>query len=113
MGKSTLQLTPEQAAQWRAEAAREMAAAAKRPSQRKPTPTAAPAGRSAEQAARDLYRYVTILETRPRRWGDRKNRNPTIKAAQEDMGLVADGIYGPGTRQRGKELLGKTFPARR
>jgi len=27
--------------------------------------------------------------------------------------LVADGIYGPATRARGLELIGKTFPARR
>ncbi len=65
-------------------------------------------------AAAELYRYVTVTETRPRRWGNRRRPNEEIKLLQQRMGgLSADGIYGPKTRARGLELTGKKFPPRK
>lgn len=65
-------------------------------------------------AAAELFNYVTKTETNPRKWGTRAAPNRAIKLLQGQMGeIVADGIYGPATRGRGKQLLGKTFPARR
>ncbi len=72
------------------------------------------ATRTPVQAASDLYNYVTKINTAASTWGTKTRPNDTIKRAQADMGqLVADGIYGPGTRARGKALLGKAFPERK
>jgi outer membrane biosynthesis protein TonB len=71
--------------------------------------------RSARAAAQALYDYATglIRSGRAALLGDSGNPNATVKAAQQDMGRVAaDGIYGTKTRARGKELLGREFPAR-
>lgn len=72
-------------------------------------------GRSAIRAAGDLWLYVDGLGTRGRAkaLGYRGRPNQIVLTAQEDMGGIAtDGIYGPGTRARGKELTGKTFKPR-
>lgn len=83
---------------------------------RRPTARARPAARVDDRkvAAAELYKYVTQTNTKPRTWGDKRNRNAVILELQKRMGrLTADGIYGPNTRARGKALIGKTFPARR
>lgn len=65
-------------------------------------------------AAEALYKYVTRKETNPRRWGTKNAPNLFIGAMQNIMGeLEPDGIYGPRTRRRGKQLIGRTFPVRR
>lgn len=72
-------------------------------------------GRTATRAANDLYLYVRGIGTsgRARALGYKGHPNQTVKDAQADMGgLDDDGIYGPATRARGKELTGQTFPAR-
>ena len=66
---------------------------------------------SPREAATALY---ALVKTPPVHWGTKANPNQLILAAQRDMGgLVPDGIYGPATRKRGKELLGMTFPPRK
>jgi hypothetical protein len=82
-----------------------------------PAPKAAaqPAKRTATQAANELYTYVTATVRAGN--GDTLGKphapNKTVLEAQRDMrGLVTDGIYGPKTRARGKELTGREFPAR-
>jgi len=67
------------------------------------------------QAAKELYSYVSqmIGAGRARELGDKRDRNGKVKRLQKFMGrLVEDGIYGNKTRARGKELLGRDFPAR-
>lgn len=76
-----------------------------------------PSQRTATQAARDLYNYVVplIKAGRGAELGSKDKPNNTVAAAQRDMrGIVSDGIYGPKTQARGKELLGsaQTFPSR-
>lgn len=67
-----------------------------------------------ERGAKALYNYVTVQETRPRRWGNKRKANEKVRTAQKVMRkLTKDGIYGPKTRTRGRKLIGKTFPARR
>jgi len=76
-----------------------------------PTPAAK---RTAQQAAADLLEYVTPI-LRAKRGSDlgvKGAPNSLVKAAQIDMGVKPDGIYGPETRTKGKALLGVTFPAR-
>lgn len=73
--------------------------------------------RSAVQAAEVLLthaRNAPPLNEGRREWfGWKGHGNEVVEAAQEDMGgLVADGIYGRNTRNRGRELTGKLFPAR-
>jgi hypothetical protein len=87
--------------------------AAKAKAVAKSRPKSAPAVVSAKVAAAELYDYVTRVERDPRKWGDRRGGNPRIAESQGLMGLTPDGIYGPRTRARGKELLGKSFPPRR
>lgn len=80
------------------------------------TPAAVPssAKRSDKAAAQELLAYVTpILKAkRGAELGTKGTPNSFVKAAQVDMGVSPDGIYGPETRTRGKQLLGVTFPAR-
>lgn len=73
-----------------------------------------PAARSAQQAARELYTYVSkaIANKQSGLLGTKTRPNPFVANAQRDMGVKPDGIYGPATRARGKALLQKTFPAR-
>ncbi len=86
----------------------------------KPTPApapkpATPKKRSARQAATDLYEYAAaaINAGKAASLGDKTHSNPFVKKAQSDMGkLDDDGVYADKTRARGKELLGKPFPAR-
>jgi hypothetical protein len=66
-------------------------------------------------AAERLYAYVLreIREGRSANLGSKGNPNPEVLAGQKGMTKVtADGIYGPKTRERGKELTGKPWPAR-
>jgi hypothetical protein len=79
------------------------------------TATAQSMGRAPRVAAQDLYTYVTELVRADRgaELGSAAKPNATVRDAQRDMKLVtADGIYGTKTRARGKELLGREFPAR-
>jgi peptidoglycan hydrolase-like protein with peptidoglycan-binding domain len=76
---------------------------------------AQPMARAPRVAAQDLYNYVTELVRADRgaELGSASKPNATVRDAQRDMKLVtADGIYGTKTRARGKELLGREFPAR-
>lgn len=84
-------------------------------------PAPAAAKRTSRQAAQELYDYVTPLIRRGQSHvlTDESNRNEIVHKAQQDMGgkqLLAalakgqGGIYGPLTRARGKELLGREFP---
>lgn len=70
--------------------------------------------RSPEKAALDLLEYATaaINAGRARTLGSKGAPNQVVQDAQRDMGITADGIYGPATRAKGKQLTGKTFPAR-
>jgi hypothetical protein len=89
-----------------------------RPSTPKPSapkPSPAPSQRAPKAAAQSLYDYVSaaIKAGRGATLGTKSSPNAVVRDAQQDMGeLVADGIYGPATRTRGKALLGRTFPAR-
>jgi len=81
----------------------------------KPKPDDKPAGRTPTQAATFLYSYATeaIRAGKGSSLGTKGHANETVKLAQRDMRKIeADGIYGPKTRARGKELLGKPFPER-
>ena len=77
-----------------------------------------PSKRSPKDAAQALYDYVVaaINAGRARSLGSKGAPNAIVADAERDMGVVPDngvyGIYGPKVRARGKELLGKTFPAR-
>ena len=79
-----------------------------------PAPTAASAKRAPLKAAQELLAYVKPILSAKRgsELGTKGAPNSFVKAAQLDMGLEPDGIYGPDTRARGKQLLGVTFPAR-
>lgn len=71
--------------------------------------------RSAREAARALLNYVTplIRGGRQAELGTHDAPNDTVANAQRDMrGIPSDGIYGPRTAARGKELLGVAFPSR-
>jgi hypothetical protein len=63
-------------------------------------------------AAAWVYDQAT---TNPRwNFGTKARPNAELAKAQADMGgIAADGIYGPATKARGKQLIGRTFPARR
>ena len=79
-----------------------------------PAPTA-PTAQTPEQAAIALYDYVSALKKAglTKQLGSKGAPNATVQAAQTAMGgLTPDGIYGPATRTRGKQLTGKTFPPR-
>jgi hypothetical protein len=84
-------------------------------------PEPLPVKRTAKQAASDLYDYVTarVRAGHGGELGTKSSRNEIVHKAQADMGgakLSAalargeGGIYGPLTRTRGKELLGREFP---
>lgn len=80
-----------------------------------PQPTAASAKRAPQKAAQDLLAYVKpiLAAKKGSELGTKGAPNPFVKSAQIDMGgVAADGIYGPDTRARGKQLLNVTFPAR-
>jgi len=80
-----------------------------------PPKTAAPTQRTPVQAAEQLYKYVTAMKAagKSTSLGYKNQPNITVQTAQRDMGgLVADGIYGPATRSRGRDLIKKQFPAR-
>jgi hypothetical protein len=92
-------------------------AAAAKPKAKAPasSPQPAAATRSPQDAAQALFDYVTaaIAAGRARTLGNKSEPNAIVRDAQADMGeLVADGIYGPASRARGKALLGRNFPAR-
>jgi hypothetical protein len=85
-----------------------------------PQPAAA-AAKSAEetrtpkQAAQQLYTYVVplIKAGNLAELGAKGKPNHFIANAQRDMRLIeSDGIYGPKTAARGKELIGREFPSR-
>jgi hypothetical protein len=61
-----------------------------------------------------LFEYATAAKkaNRMSSLGTKGKPNEVVRDAQADMGTTPDGIYGPGDRARGKELLSKTFPAR-
>lgn len=74
------------------------------------------APRSPKEAAQALFDYASrVLKAgKGASLGTANAPSSTVRAAQSDMAMhVADGIYGPDTRARGKELLGKTFPVRK
>lgn len=73
-----------------------------------------PVARTPKKAAQDLLEYVSpILKARRgSELGTKGAPNAFVRAAQTDMGVKPDGIYGPDTRTKGKQLLGVTFPAR-
>lgn len=74
-------------------------------------PTVSPRG-----YAQRLYDYARgmISADRATELGTKGKPNATVRAYQGGMGkLKRDGIYGPKTRARGKELLGKSFPVRK
>jgi hypothetical protein len=79
----------------------------------KPAPVLA---RTPQQAARELYDYATAAiaaHKAPALLGVKGFPSPVVAQAQRDMGaLVADGIYGPAVRARGRELTSLSFPAR-
>ena len=85
------------------------------PPKPKAKPRAPATKRSPQAAAEALLEYVTaaIAAGRAATLGNKSSPNAIVRDAQADMGeLVADGIYGPASRARGKALLGKPFPAR-
>ena len=66
--------------------------------------------------AEQLYVYASrmIRAGKASKLGSKANPNPEVKRMQGGMRrLRKDGIYGPATRKRGKELIGKSFPIRR
>lgn len=74
-----------------------------------------PKARGAQDAARDLYAYVVPLvrDNKQLELGTKAAPSDYIAACQRDMRLItSDGIYGPATVKRGKELLGREFPTR-
>jgi hypothetical protein len=80
-----------------------------------PEPEPAPLARAPKRAALDLLSYARSIgkSGRAAAFGYKNNPNETVEDAQRDMGgLVADGIYGPNTRRRGRTLTGQSFPAR-
>lgn len=79
-----------------------------------PKPVAAPS-RGDKQAAQDLLAYArrVLASNQGSQLGTAREPSAIVRSAQADMGeLVADGVYGPTTRARGKALTGTTFPAR-
>jgi hypothetical protein len=67
--------------------------------------------RSPVQAAKELLTYVKKAGVK---LGSKGSPNKFVALAQADMGMLKpDGIYGPQTRQRGIDLLGVQFPARK
>lgn len=76
-----------------------------------PPPDVPVSEHSPKEAAEALLMYVTGAGVD---WGSKPKPNPIIRDAQKAMQkLTADGIYGPKTRDRGKQLTGKTFPPRK
>lgn len=74
-----------------------------------------PTERSPKAAAQDLYTYAQqlIRQGRGAELGSKDKPNNTVAAAQRDMRKIAsDGIYGPKTQARGKELIAMEFPSR-
>jgi hypothetical protein len=71
--------------------------------------------RGPKDAARELLSYISplIRSGNLDALGSKEAPNTIIQAMQTDMRKVnADGVYGPKTQARGKELLGVEFPAR-
>jgi hypothetical protein len=71
--------------------------------------------RTAKEAAKALLAYVSprIRAGQLSELGTKDAPNDFIANAQRDMRLIAsDGVYGPKTQARGKELLGLEFPSR-
>jgi peptidoglycan hydrolase-like protein with peptidoglycan-binding domain len=78
-------------------------------------PDSTAASRSPRQAATDLYTYVTqaMRQGLDAPLGSKSKPDDYLAACQRDMRLIAsDGIYGPKTAARGKELIGREFPPR-
>jgi hypothetical protein len=78
-------------------------------------PNTSTAARSPRQAATDLYTYVTqaLRQGLDGPLGSKAKPDDYVASAQRDMRLISsDGIYGPKTAARGKELLGREFPPR-
>lgn len=81
-----------------------------------PPPKPASTGLSPREAAQRLYDYAggLLRADRGDQLGTRGKPNETVRHYQGLMGKIkVDGQYGPKTRARGKELLGKTFPVRK
>lgn len=68
------------------------------------------AKRTPKQAALALLAYVKGPKPD---FGVKGRPSAVVRAAQIDMGVTPDGIYGPTTRNAGRELTGKAFPPRR
>lgn len=93
------------------------AKAASKPSHTGKTPQTSkqPQPLKTREAAERLYVYVVerIRTGRAATLGDKSGPNVQVREYQAAMGKIkADGVYGPTTRKRGKELLGREFPAR-
>jgi hypothetical protein len=105
--------TPAQPAQAQPQApARTMPAAAAAPPHSK---SAAAPTRAPSDAARELYALVVplIRDGNLDALGTNDQPSQQIAILQRDMrGLKSDGVYGPKTAARGKELLGREFPSR-
>jgi hypothetical protein len=74
-----------------------------------------PSGRSPKQAAQALRDFAAnaIRSGDDAALGSKASPSDTVANAQRDMRLIAsDGVYGPKTQARGKELLGIEFPKR-
>jgi hypothetical protein len=81
------------------------------------TPAAAPnsSTRAPSDAARELYSLVVplIRDGNLDALGTNAQPSQAIAILQRDMRVIkSDGIYGPKTAARGKELLGREFPPR-
>lgn len=89
--------------------------AAKPPAPMPPAPSSQE-GRTPVQAARELYEHASALLAAGKgaQLGVKGAPSSFVRDAQRDMGgLTADGMYGPATRTRGKQLTGQTFPVRK
>lgn len=93
-----------------------------KPPAAKPAPKSAPAeviprpGRTPQAAAQELYELATSLlkAGKGSMLGTGAAPSTRVLELQQGMGsIAADGIYGPGTRARGKQLIGKNFPVRK
>lgn len=80
------------------------------------TPPAPSSKRSPREAAQALYDFATnaLHSGRGADLGTKGHPSSFVRAAQQDMGgVTADGFYGPATKDRGRALIGKTFPTRK
>jgi len=73
-----------------------------------PAPVDAESGRSPKEAAQALLKFLIATG----RFGSKTARQPEIEQAQRDLGVTADGIVGPKTREAAKRQ-GVALPPRK